>query len=118
MTLDEFRELTAWMLPRWSEMAAWTEEQIAALYADLQPWPGPEVRAAVERCWEDGREYAPKGGAISSVLRDRGVRKIGSYISGDVRREEAAVPWSAVAEDLGVPGMSFTEYVTRGDNDG
>ena len=111
MTSDEFVDLTAWMLPRWSEMAAWTDEQVGALYDDLRPWPAADVVDVVEVLWQQGREFAPKGGPITMILRERGVVRIGPAL--DQKIPEPTVPWTDVADRLGCPGTSLADYALR-----
>ena len=100
MTPAEYAALTEWMLPRWGEMSKWSEAQIAAMFDDLARWPAADVQEVVEGFWLSGREWAPKGGQIVAVLRDRP-----PAVRPELRT--SAVSWP----EAGVSELSLVEYV-------
>jgi len=59
-----------WMMPRWTEVAAWEPQEWQAFLDDLEKYAAGQVLTAMHRLWRNGRERAPRAGTVLNMLHE------------------------------------------------
>jgi len=65
-----------WMMPRWTDVAAWEAPEWEAFRDDLDDFTAGQVLTALHRLWRNGREKAPRAGTVLALLRELDVRPL------------------------------------------
>lgn len=63
-----------WMMPRWTEVAAWEAAEWKVFGSDLAGYTAGQVLTGLHRLWRNGRERAPRAGSVLAMLTELGER--------------------------------------------
>lgn len=70
MNREQWLNIAEWMVPRWTQTAAWEPAVWDAMYQDLAPYAAADVQRMLHRIWQSGREFPPKATTILAMLHE------------------------------------------------
>ena len=109
MNRTEWAQLTRWFEVRWP--LAITTETNEAYFEELHGFTVTTIRTAGEQLLRSGREYL-KVPVLVAACRDV-ARTAHEWDTRELPAPDDSCAWSEMAEELGVPGLSFAEYARK-----
>jgi len=109
MNRKEWATLSQWFEARWPD--AILADTTEAFYSDLRPFSVTTIRTAGEQLLRSGREYL-KVPVLVAACRDV-ARTAHEWDTRELPAPDDSCAWSEMAEELGVPGLSFAEYARK-----